>query len=641
LFFVFIAATALTNFPVIDWNALDADLRKFVVTDTPPFQHIRHHGPYIVRLAWHCAGTYRSTDGRGGCDGASITQAPVRDWGDNAGLPELINALKPIKEKYPLTWGDFIVYVGNFVIAEMQGPKVPFCGGRTDFTAEEAAKEASYFNADRFLPHHDLIYVNPEKDTAQQVRETFARMGFNDQQTVAVVGGGHAFGGCHASRSGFNGLWTSQPNTFSQDYFKLLMQHYDGTRRYEPHTVSATNHQFQNDQGLMMLKTDLENVVDPSYLLWTQIYANDFDQIFKDFGLAWQLLMDRDAGDRPCLGPDFPAPEPLQAPNADIAAAKLKIRDIINSSGAQMASKVARLVWRCAASHRSTDNRGGCNGFTILHEPEAGWSSNGGLSVFQNLFYGMKHANIGLTMADTIVLAGNVAIEMMGGPEMPFCHGRQDYSSGEKSKLLNENAPMEDRLSARNITEGFYLMGVKIEDAIAILAGGEAMGLGAADFTQAPAAAEFCEKSSCHDRVLGTLAAGNQDYQRELGRFTTDAAERKRKFGQAWTRLVNADRYHGICDPFVKAYIETGQLAATTQPKETDADSDGTPSDAENATAETSVSEIVAWVVTGCLVLLVLICFVMVIQVKMESQMILNNKADPEKRGAELPRGSE
>jgi len=186
LFLLFVAASALTKFHDVDWNALNADIRKFVVQEPPAFKHIKHHGPYIVRLAWHCAGTYRSHDGRGGCDGAAITEAPVRDWGDNAGLPELINALKPIKEKYPLTWGDFIVYIGNFVVAEMKGPKVPFCGGRTDFTAAEAA----YFNADRFLPHHDLIYVNPEKDTAQDVREAFARMGFNDQETVAVVGGG-------------------------------------------------------------------------------------------------------------------------------------------------------------------------------------------------------------------------------------------------------------------------------------------------------------------------------------------------------------------------------------------------------------------------------------------------------------------
>jgi len=474
----------------------------------------------------------------------------VGNWRDNAGLPSLIDALRDVKNKHPqMSWGDFIVYAGNYVIAEMGGPKTRFCGGRVDATEEENRDEASYFNADRVEKWHDLIYVDPGQDGAPEVRETFnGNMGFSDQLTVAIIGGGHAFGGCHATRSGFSGYWTETPSKWTNDYFHQLLE-----ETYEPFVVKETgNPQLVNPKtGLMMLKTDVALTMDPDYRQWVEMYANNIQMLEADFAKGWTQLMNRDMGDKPCLGPQYPTIKTLRPATTDVSTVEGSLTDTF-AGDKKLAAKMARLAWRCAATFRFTDYRGGCDGATIRHEPESGFKANNGVVGLLDSMEGVVKAS-GLTTADFIVLAGNAAVQALGGPKMPFCHGREDEWNGERSQYLGEVSPLANgELEASKIHENFKLMGLNFEETIALVIGGESMGLATADFT-ANAINPHFGSADLNSRVLGKLVNHSSKYAEIAESLNGDADALKGAFANVWTKLMNQDRYHGICDPYLGA----------------------------------------------------------------------------------------
>jgi len=229
-------------------------------------------GPVLVRLAWHASGTYCTTAKNGGSNGATMRFSPESDFGANAGLDHARAFLEPVKEKFPeISYADLWVLAGNTAIEEMGGPKLPFRGGRTDDADGKTCPP------DGRLPDGDK--------GAQHVRDIFYRQGFNDQEIVAIIGGGHALGRCHTDRSGFSGPWTRAPTTFSGEYFRELLENtwtpkkWNGPPQYEDPTGD-----------LMMLETDMAFVKDPEFRKWVEIYNNDYDLFAKDFTAAWTKL---------------------------------------------------------------------------------------------------------------------------------------------------------------------------------------------------------------------------------------------------------------------------------------------------------------------------------------------------------------
>lgn len=229
-------------------------------------------GPVLVRLAWHASGTYCKEDGTGGSNGATMRFAPESDDGANAGLDHARKKLEQIKEKYPdLSYADLWVLSSYVAIEEMGGPKIEFKGGRSD------KPDGSHCPKVGRLPD--------AAQGAQHVRDVFYRMGFNDQEIVALVGGGHAIGRCHTDRSGFDGPWTRSPTTVSNEFFRVLFDEKWSKRNWNGPI------QFENDKkDLMMLPTDIAMKTDPEFRKWSEIYYKDSDKFMKDFGAAFKKL---------------------------------------------------------------------------------------------------------------------------------------------------------------------------------------------------------------------------------------------------------------------------------------------------------------------------------------------------------------
>lgn len=230
------------------------------------------YGPVLVRLAWHASGTWDKNSSTGGSDGATMRFNPESGHGANAGLDHARNWLEPIKEKFPeISYADLWILAGNTAIEEMGGPELPFTLGRTD------KPDGSHCPPDGRLPDADKY--------EDHVREIFYRQGFNDQEIVALVGGGHALGRCHTDRSGFSGPWTRAPTTFSNEFFRELLNNtwtvkqWDGPKQYEDPTGD-----------LMMLETDMVMANDPEFRRYSIVYRDDYERFEKDFVAAWTKL---------------------------------------------------------------------------------------------------------------------------------------------------------------------------------------------------------------------------------------------------------------------------------------------------------------------------------------------------------------
>ena len=510
-------------FKKLDYAAVKRDLHA-LMTDSQPWwpADYGHYGPFFIRMAWHSAGTYRTGDGRGGAGSGQQRFAPLNSWPDNGNLDKARRLLWPIKQKYgaSLSWADLMILAGNVAIESMGGPVFGFGGGRADVwepekdvywgTEEKWVGEEG--NETRLQPDKQLelesplaaiqmglIYVNPEGpggvpdalQSARDIRETFARMGMNDEETVALTVGGHTFGkahgagdaskvgvspegadiaqqglgwtsshesgmGDHTITSGIEGAWTPTPIQWDMTYFDMLLDHeYElirspaGAKQWQPvgnpeETLAPAAHTPGKRVPTMMTTADMAMKLDPQYRKVMERFRGDPDYFSDAFARAWFKLCHRDMGPKVrYLGPEVPAEDliwqdpipPHQGPmigQADIKA----LKEQIAASGLSVAELV-KTAWASAATYRGSDHRGGANGGRLRLEPQRSWDVNEPDKLAKVLqTYERIKANSGLnvSIADLIVLGGSVGIEQAaragGRPiEAPFTPGRTDASA--------------------------------------------------------------------------------------------------------------------------------------------------------------------------------------------------------------------
>jgi catalase-peroxidase len=508
-------------FQTIDYDALKADLTA-LMTDSQPWwpADYGHYGPFFIRMAWHSAGTYRTGDGRGGASSGSQRFAPLNSWPDNGNLDKARRLLWPIKQKYgqKLSWADLMILAGNVAIESMGGPVFGFGGGRADVFEPEKdiywGTEENWVgdeaNETRIQPEKDmalesplaaiqmgLIYVNPEGpggnpdalQSARDIRETFARMGMNDEETAALTAGGHTFGkahgagdaslvgaepegadiaqqglgwqsghesgmGDHTITSGIEGAWTPTPISWDMTYFDMLLDHeYElvrspaGAKQWQPvgnpeETLAPKAHTPGVKVPTMMTTADMAMKVDPDYRKVMDRFRADPAYFADAFARAWFKLCHRDMGPKArYLGPEVPAEDliwqdPIPAPTGAVTADIAALKDKIASSGLSVADLV-KTAWASAVTYRGSDHRGGANGGRLRLAPQKDWDVNEPAELGRVLaVYEGIAAEAGVSVADLIVLGGSVGIEQAAKAaghaiSVPFTPGRTDASQDQ------------------------------------------------------------------------------------------------------------------------------------------------------------------------------------------------------------------
>lgn len=485
------------------------------------------YAPFFIRLSWHCAGSYRSSDGRGGCDGGRIRHLPEFAWPDNTNLDKALRLLEPIKEKYGdgISWGDLIALVGDVAITSMGGPSIGFCGGRIDDDDGSASltlgpseeQEAVMFcevngkcDAPLGPTTVGLIYVNPagplqNNDPASAVadiRRSFGTMGMNDTETVALIGGGHAFGKVHGAcetgpgpgpleqpdnpypgtcgtpgtpefgrgnntfTSGFEGPWTTRPTEWTNEYFTSLLELEWVKVKGPGGNINWRPKDIPEDAGgnVRMLTTDIAFLHDDKYLAIVKQFAADIGSLEHNFAEAWYKLVTRDMGPATrCIGAEVPLPRPFQRPlppasdpvsDAVLATVAADIREGLYTnltsltpdyvgSNPYVGALLVNLAYQCASTFRDTDHLGGCNGATLRFSPESEFVGNEGTADVIALLETIREKYYGkVSISDMIVLAGNVALVEAGSTELNFCQGRTDaVFSSELQRELETLAP--------------------------------------------------------------------------------------------------------------------------------------------------------------------------------------------------------
>ncbi|WP_242417520.1 catalase/peroxidase HPI [Sphingomonas panni] len=501
-------------FKQLDYHGLKADLTA-LMTDSQPWwpADYGNYGGLFIRMAWHAAGTYRTADGRGGANSGQQRFAPLNSWPDNGNLDKARRLLWPIKQKYGknISWADLFILAGNVAIENMGGPVFGFGGGRADVFEPE--KDIYWGSEEQFVGHPDnktrilpeeeleleqplaaiqmgLIYVNPEgpggvpdaMQSARDIKETFARMAMNVEETVALTAGGHTFGkahgagdptlvgespegadislmglgwtnsfesgmGEHTTTSGIEGAWVNTPTEWSGNYFRLLLDYeYElvrspaGAKQWQPinqkeEDMAPAAHDPNLRVPTMMTTADMALKVDPEMRAISEKFRNDHEAFKDAFARAWFKLTHRDMGPKVrYLGPEVPeetliwqdpVPAGTTPSDADVAAFKAKILDAGFSVG-----QLVKTAWASASTYRRSDHRGGANGARIALEPQRGWKVNEPEELAAIL------AKIGelkgsLSLADAIVLAGNAAVEKAASDagfavDVPFTGGRGD-----------------------------------------------------------------------------------------------------------------------------------------------------------------------------------------------------------------------
>ena len=490
-----------TAFKKLDYKALKKDLVA-LMTDSQEWwpADYGHYGPFFIRMAWHSAGTYRISDGRGGSGSGSQRFAPINSWPDNANLDKARLLLWPIKQKYgnKISWADLMILTGNCALESMGFKTFGFAGGRTDVW--EPLQDIYWGNETEWLgdKRHTgdrkledplaasqlgLIYVNPEGPNgkpdpllaARDIRETFGRMAMNDEETVALIAGGHTFGKTHGAAdpgvhmgvepagaaiqeqsqgwrnsfgkgnaedtitSGLEGAWTTTPAKWGHDYFDHLFNFEwelikgpGGAHQWQPINGGGAGtvpdaHDKSRKHAPFMLTTDIAFRVDPNYEIISRRFHKYPDQFADAFARAWYKLTHRDMGPKECyLGPEVPKEELIwQDPvpevtydlinEKDISALKDKILD----AGLSV-SELVKTAWASASTYRGSDKRGGTNGGRIRLAPQKDWNVNKSaqlekvikvLEVIQNDFNGTKSGGRKVSFADLVVLAGCAGIE--------------------------------------------------------------------------------------------------------------------------------------------------------------------------------------------------------------------------------------
>ena len=530
------------EFKSLDLNAIKKDLYDLMTTsqDWWPADY-GHYGPFFIRMTWHSAGTYRISDGRGGGGSGSQRFAPLNSWPDNGNLDKARLLLWPIKQKYgkKISWADLLILAGNCALESMGFETFGFAGGRQDIWQPEEdiywGSETEWLGDKRYTGDRELenplgavqmglIYVNPEGPngnpdplaSAVDIRETFGRMAMNDEETVALIAGGHTFGKAHGAAdpgkyvgrepaaasieeqgqgwkntygsghgddtitSGIEGAWTPNPTKWDHGFFEVLFGYEweltkspAGAYQWTPTEASAADmapaaHDPSKKQALMMTTADMALKKDPIYSAISKRFYENPQEFADTFARAWFKMTHRDMGPiTRYLGPDVPkevmiwqdpVPEATHKPINDQDIDSLK--ESILTSGLSI-SQLVSTAWASASTFRGSDMRGGANGARIRLAPQKDWEVNNPselskvLSTLENIqkkFNVEQHDNKEVSLADLIVLGGNVAIEQAAknaGPNItvPFTSGRTD--------ALQEQTDVESFAVLEPVADGF------------------------------------------------------------------------------------------------------------------------------------------------------------------------------------------
>ena len=488
-------------FKTLDLEALRQDIYALMTTSQEwwPADY-GHYGPLFIRMAWHSAGTYRIHDGRGGGASGTLRFAPLNSWPDNASLDKAVRLLWPIKQKYgrKLSWADLIIFTGNCAIESMGLKTLGFAGGREDVWEPEEdiywGSETTWLGDERYTGDRELenplgavqmglIYVNPQGPNgkpdpvaaARDIRETFRRMAMNDEETVALIAGGHTFGKTHGAAdadeyvgpepegapleqqglgwkntfgsgkggdtitSGLEGAWTIAPTKWDNNFFENLFNYEwelvkgpGGAWQWTPKDETAQGtvpdaHDPSKKHAPMMLTTDLSLKADPAYAQISKRFYENPAEFAEAFAKAWYKLTHRDMGPLTrCLGPLVPEePQLWQDPVPDVDHQLIEAPDIaaLKSKCLESGLSISQLVstaWASAATFRGTDKRGGANGARIRLAPQKDWEVNNppelekalqSLEGIQKEFNGSQTDGKQVSLADLIVLAGCAAVE--------------------------------------------------------------------------------------------------------------------------------------------------------------------------------------------------------------------------------------
>ena len=652
------------EFKSLDYEALKRDLHD-LMTDSQDWwpADYGHYGPFFIRMTWHAAGTYRSGDGRGGGGTGAQRFAPLNSWPDNGNLDKARRLLWPIKQKYgnKISWADLLILTGNVAIESMGGKTFGFSGGRDDIWAPEEdiywGVESEWLANNRYSGDRELanplaavqmglIYVNPEGPdgnpdplaSARDVRETFGRMAMNDEETVALVAGGHTFGKAHGAgdaglvgaepegaaieemglgwisshgsgkgsdtiTSGIEGAWTADPTKWDNGYFDLLLG-YEWELTKSPagahiwHAVDPKDSDLAPDAEdasirvpTMMTTADMAMREDPSYREISERFHKNPDQFADAFARAWFKLLHRDMGPKSrYVGPEVPAeeliwqdPVPAGNTNYDVDAVKARIA----ASGLSVQDMV-ETAWASASTYRGSDMRGGANGARIRLAPQKDWAANKPdqlariLSVLEPIA-----AETGASVADVIVLAGNVGIEQASGVKVPFTPGRGDATQAqtdiESFAVLEPVADGFRNFQKTDFTispeemllDKAQLLGLTAPEMTVLVGGMRALGISENNhgvFTETPGkltndffvtlldmGVEWKPTGSnsyeARDRVTGKvmrsgtrvdLVFGSNSQLRALAEvYATNQSHDKfvTDFVAAWTKVMNADRF--------------------------------------------------------------------------------------------------
>ncbi|MCT2007417.1 catalase/peroxidase HPI [Micrococcus lylae] len=633
-----------------------------------------NYGPFMIRMAWHAAGTYRSQDGRGGGGTGQQRFAPLNSWPDNVSLDKARRLLWPVKKKYGqnLSWADLMILTGNVAHEIMGMPTYGFSGGRIDAYEPEDdvywGPETEWTNggAERYRGDRELdnplaavemglIYVNPEGPegepdpvkSARDIRETFKRMGMNDEETVALIGGGHTFGKTHGAGtvpehvgpepegapmeqmglgwkssyksgkgidtigSGLEVTWTYHPTRWDNEFFHILyayewelFQSPAGANQWRPVNGGGSDMVPEADgsgrREPRMLTSDLALRFDPEYDKIARRFKDDFEAFHDAYSRAWFKLTHRDMGPiSRHYGPEVPTEElvwmdPIPAPASVPGDAEVKaVKDAVAAAGLSVPA-VVKTVWAAASTYRGSDFRGGANGGRIRLEPQRSWEVNEP-AVTGPVIEALEKiaAEQGVSFADTLVLAGNWAIEKAaadgGVPvQVPFTPGRGD-SSQEQTDVesfgylepkvdgfrnydprSNKEFPAEFALVDRA-----NLLGLSAPEMTVLVAGlrvlganygdskdgvwTENVGVLSNDFLQAVTDIDTQWEKVSEGHYKGVTADGkelfgtrndlvfgsNSELRTVSEVYAADDAKEKfvKDFVKAWTKIMDADRY--------------------------------------------------------------------------------------------------
>ncbi len=596
------------EFKKLDYQALKKDLHD-LMTDSQEWwpADYGHYGPFFIRMTWHAAGTYRTSDGRGGGGTGDQRFAPLNSWPDNGNLDKARRLLWPIKQKYgnKISWADLFILTGNVAIESMGGKTFGFSGGRADIWSppediywgqENEWLENKRYTGDRELEmplgavQMGLIYVNPQGPdgnpdplaSARDIRETFARMAMNDEETVALTAGGHTFGKAHGASdpdkyvgaepegapieqmgfgwqnsygtgfgsdtitSGIEGAWTANPTKWDNGYFDLLFGYEwelvkspAGAFQWHPinpkeEDMAPDAHDGSKKVTTMMTTADMAMREDPAYKVISKRFHENPDQFQDAFARAWFKLLHRDMGPKTrYLGPEVPEEEliwqdPVPAGNKsyDISA----VKSLISDSGLST-KQMVETAWASASTFRGTDMRGGANGARIRLEPQRSWEVNkpNELSKILDVYKSISEKT-GASIADVIVLAGNVGIEKASGQSLDFTPGRGDATQ--------EKTDVDSFVVLEPVVDGFRNYqkedyGISPEEML--LDKAQIMGLTAPEMTVLIGGL----------RSLGISADGHGVFSKDTSKLSNDYFVNLLDMGIEW-KPINSNTYQGV-----------------------------------------------------------------------------------------------